>query len=96
MEVTEDIFDDYPDVVTFEQLREMLGNIGKTLAYTLLKNNEIESFKMGRNYRILKSKVIEYLKKQQTKQPTYANMEDRLLNGGLNSNCYKNERSNLL
>lgn len=64
MEVTEDIFDDYPDVVTFEQLREMLGNIGKTLAYTLLKNNEIESFKMGRNYRILKSKVIEYLKKQ--------------------------------
>lgn len=64
MEVTEDIFNDYPDVVTFEQLREMLGNIGKTLAYTLLKNNEIESFKMGRNYRILKSKVIEYLKKQ--------------------------------
>ncbi len=64
MEVTEDIFDDYPDVVTFEQLREMLGNIGKTLAYTLIKNNEIESFKMGRNYRILKSKVIEYLKKQ--------------------------------
>ncbi len=64
MEVTEDIFDDYPDVVTFEQLREMLGNIGKTLAYTLLKNNEIDSFKMGRNYRILKSKVIEYLKKQ--------------------------------
>jgi len=64
MEVTEDIFDDYPDVVTFEQLRQMLGNIGKTLAYTLLKNNEIESFKMGRNYRILKSKVIEYLKKQ--------------------------------
>lgn len=64
MEVTEDIFDDYPEVVTFEQLREMLGNIGKTLAYTLLKNNEIESFKMGRNYRILKSKIIEYLKKQ--------------------------------
>lgn len=64
MEVTDDIFDNYPDVVTFEQLRQMLGNIGKTLAYTLLKNNEIDSFKMGRNYRILKSKVIEYLKKQ--------------------------------
>ena len=64
MEVTEDIFDSYPDVVTFEQLREMLGNIGKTLAYKLLSSNEIESFKLGRNYRILKSKVIEYLKKQ--------------------------------
>lgn len=64
MEVTEDIFDDYPDVVTFEQLREMLGNIGETLAYKLLRNKEIESFKLGRNYKILKSKVIEYLKRQ--------------------------------
>lgn len=64
MEVTEDIFDEYPDVVTFEQLREMLGNIGETLAYKLLRSNEIESFKLGRNYRILKSKIIEYLKKQ--------------------------------
>lgn len=64
MEVTEDIFDEYPDVLTFEQLREMLGNIGETLAYKLLRSNKIESFKLGRNYRILKSKVIEYLKKQ--------------------------------
>lgn len=64
MEVTEDIFDEYPDVVTFEQLREMLGNIGETLAYKLLRSNEIESFKLGRNYRILKSKIIEYLKRQ--------------------------------
>lgn len=64
MEVTEDIFDEYPDVVTFEQLREMLGNIGETLAYKLLRNKEIESFRLGRNYRILKSKVIEYLKMQ--------------------------------
>lgn len=64
MEVEEDIFDSYPDVVTVEQLREMLGNIGRTLAYNLLKENEIESFKLGRNYRILKSKIIEYLKRQ--------------------------------
>ena len=64
MEVTEDIFEEYPDVVTFEQLREMLGNIGETLAYKLLRSNEIESFKLGRNYRILKSKIIEYLKRQ--------------------------------
>lgn len=64
MEVTEDIFADYPDVVTFEQLREMLGNIGETLAYRLLRNKEIEAFKLGRNYRILKSKIIEYLQKQ--------------------------------
>ena len=64
MEVTEDIFEDYPDVVNFEQLRTMLGNIGKTLAYRLLQKNEIEAFRCGREYRILKSKVIEYLKRQ--------------------------------
>lgn len=64
MEVTEDIFDGYPDVVTFEQLQEMLGNVGRTLAYKLLQNKEIESFKCGRSYRILKSKVIEYLQRQ--------------------------------
>ena len=57
MEVTEDIFSDYPDVVTVEQLKEML-HIEKTFAYKLLKNNIIEAFKCGRSYRILKSKII--------------------------------------
>lgn len=63
MDVTEYIFNDYPDVVTVEQLREML-HIEKTFAYKLLKNNIIEAFKCGRSYRILKSTVIEYLKRQ--------------------------------
>lgn len=63
MEITEDIFEEYPDVVTFEQLKKML-NIERSLAYKLLKNKVIVSFKCGRSYRILKSKVIEYLKKQ--------------------------------
>ena len=63
MEVTEDIFEEYPDVVTFEQLKEML-HIERTFAYKLLQNKIIESFKCGRSYRILKSKIIEYLQKQ--------------------------------
>lgn len=63
MEVTENIFDEYPDVVTVEQLKDML-HIEKTFAYKLLKNNIIESFKCGRSYRILKNKVIEYLERQ--------------------------------
>ena len=41
MEVEEDIFDNYPDVVTVEELKEML-HIEKTFAYKLLKNNIIE------------------------------------------------------
>ena len=63
MEVDEDIFEEYPDVVTFDQLKEML-HIERTFAYKLLQNKIIDSFKCGRSYRILKSKVIEYLQKQ--------------------------------
>lgn len=58
------VFEKYPDVVNFSQFREMLGNIGKDLGYRLLKENKINSFKIGRSYRILKSEIIEYLIKQ--------------------------------
>ncbi len=58
------ILSEYPDVVNFKQFCEMLGNIGKSLGYKLLKDNEINSLKIGRSYRILKSEVIEYLKRQ--------------------------------
>ena len=43
---------------------KVLEVYGKTLAYRLLQKNEIEAFRCGREYRILKSKVIEYLKRQ--------------------------------
>ncbi len=33
------IFSNYPDVVNFTQMKEMLGNIGSTLAYKLLREN---------------------------------------------------------
>lgn len=55
------MFSTYPDVVNFTQMREMLGNIGSTLAYKLLKENTIKSIKVGRAYRIPKNNVIKYL-----------------------------------
>ena len=55
------MFSNYPDVVNFRQMKEMLGNIGSTLAYKLLRKNIIKSIKVGRAYKIPKNNIIEYL-----------------------------------
>lgn len=55
------MFKNYPDVVNVKQLQIMLGGISKKLAYTLLKNNLINSIKIGRQYKIAKADVILYL-----------------------------------
>ena len=54
------MFTTYPDVVTVNELKDMLG-IGITLAYRLVKNNNIKSLKIGREYKIPKANVISYL-----------------------------------
>ena len=55
------MFSNYPDVVNFTQMKEMLGNIGSTLAYKLLRENSIKSIKVGRAYKIPKNNIIQYL-----------------------------------
>lgn len=55
------MFPDYPDVITPEQLQKMLGGIGKSTAYKLLRAGGIESIKIGRKYLIPKICVVEYL-----------------------------------
>lgn len=55
------MFPDYPDVVSPEQLQKMLGGIGKTTAYKLLRGGKIKSARFGRRYLIPKIYVIEYL-----------------------------------
>lgn len=55
------MFRSYPDVVHVDELREMLGSIGRTTAYALLKSGRIESVKMGRVYLIPKINVIRFL-----------------------------------
>ncbi|WP_369283069.1 helix-turn-helix domain-containing protein [Oscillibacter sp. GMB15532] len=54
------MFRDYPDAVTPEQLRQMLG-IGRRKAYDLLKSGALPSIRMGRLYRIPKVLVIDFL-----------------------------------
>lgn len=55
------IFRDYPDVVSVEQMCEML-NISPKIGYGLLKNNTIEHFKIGKIYKIPKLHIFEYMK----------------------------------
>lgn len=54
------MFGDYPDVVSVEQMSEMLGISTKT-AYRLLKDNEIRHFRVGRTYKIPKLHILSYL-----------------------------------
>ena len=57
------MFTSYPDLVNIVQLKKMLG-IGITLAYRLVKNNTIPAFKIGREYKIPKRNIINYLTRQ--------------------------------
>ena len=57
------MFTDYKDIVTVAQLAEMVG-IGITLAYRLVRQKTIKSIKVGREYKIPKQFVINYLVKE--------------------------------
>ena len=54
------MFSKYPDVISIKELTIML-NIGKNTAYELLESGELKSIKIGKQYRIPKHFVIEYL-----------------------------------
>ena len=55
-----EIFKDYPDVVTPEDVQNML-HIGRNRVYELLKTNSIKSIKVGKKYIIPKKSVINFL-----------------------------------
>lgn len=57
------MFTSYPDLVNIIQLKDMLG-IGINLAYKLVRDNTIQSIKVGREYKIPKRNIIFYLTNQ--------------------------------
>jgi len=50
----------YPDVLSFEQMCEVLGVSPKT-GYKLLRDGRIAGVKVGRAYRIPKAHMLTYL-----------------------------------
>jgi len=61
--VTMAMFENYSDVVTVEQLAEML-KIGRNTAYELVRANIIPSVRIGRGIRIPKQTIIKYITNQ--------------------------------
>lgn len=59
------MFTDYPDIANLVQMRKMLGGISNTLAYRMLREKEIKSKKVGREYKIPKVNVIKYMMTEQ-------------------------------
>jgi len=55
------MFTDYPDIVNLVQMKQMLGGISDTLAYRMLREKKIKSKKVGREYKIPKVNVINYI-----------------------------------
>ena len=55
------IYRNYPDVVTLQQLCEMLGGIADSTARKLLRGDHIEHFVIMGTYYIPKKYVIDYV-----------------------------------
>ena len=55
------MFREYPDVVTVEQMCEMLGGISTKTGYRILREGKICCLKVGRAYRIPKAHLFTYL-----------------------------------
>ena len=50
------------DILTLKELQELL-HIGKNIALKLVQSGEIEAFRIGNQWRILKESVAKYIKK---------------------------------
>ena len=53
-------FKEYPDVLTTKDLQSILGISSKTV-FRLLHSGQIKSIKVGRNFRIPKIYLLQYL-----------------------------------
>ncbi|SCY70479.1 helix-turn-helix domain-containing protein [Ruminococcus sp. YE282] len=58
MKQIKDMFSEYGDIVTVEEVMKML-QIGRVSVYQMLKSGEIRSLKVGKKYVIPKKSVIE-------------------------------------
>lgn len=55
------IFEPYPDVVTLDEFKSMLGGIADSTARKLLRGNHVKHFYIRNTYMIPKVWVIEYV-----------------------------------
>lgn len=56
----QELFTNYPDILSVQQLMELL-QIGKVLAYKLIDSKKIKAIKIGREYKVLKNSIIDFI-----------------------------------
>ena len=56
----QELFTNYPDILSVTQLMEIL-QIGRILAYKLIEDKKIKALKIGREYKIIKTSVLEFI-----------------------------------
>ncbi len=56
----QELFTNYPDILSVQQLMELL-QIGKVLAYRLIDTKKVKAIKIGREYKVLKNSIIEFI-----------------------------------
>ena len=57
------MFEQYDDILTFSELAEAL-KVGSTQAYRLVRSQKIKAFKEGKDWKIPKTSVIQYITDQ--------------------------------
>ncbi len=57
----EELFSEYPDVVTLDEFRKMLGGIGDSTARKLMRGNHVKHFYIRDTYLVPKACVIDYI-----------------------------------
>ena len=61
-------FSDYPDSLSLSDVAELLG-VSTRLASRLIRSGELFAVKVGREYRVAKTSVMEYLHDRRTPSP---------------------------
>ena len=54
---------EYPDVLDIKQMCEILGGISTKTGYKMLHDNVIESIRIGRQFRVAKITLIDFIVK---------------------------------
>lgn len=58
------MFESYPDILTTKDLQRIFPK-NKNFIYDLLKSRTLKSFRFGREYMVLKSDLVEFIRLQQ-------------------------------
>ena len=61
----DELYADYPDVVTLPEFRQMLGGIGDSTARKLMRSDTVYHFYIRDTYLIPKASVIDYVLSKQ-------------------------------